>query len=204
MARGSQLRGEGRHLGRTTSAGRSTTPGFLDTLLVYRAVWVARRHPSGGHRRDRPQLSCQSACQQRSPRPRSGGYLGWGVQESNLRPLACRPATLGPPVESETHRATQGRSWSAPSTGSAGPTSRTSFRAPLLVPGHMRSAFACNQRISIQASAGDVRHVSGWVGAIVDCRLDASLELRITTTLVAHHRVGQRTAAGSPHPRRRC
>ena len=34
------------------------------------------------------------SCQRRSPRARSGGYVGWGVQESNLRPLACRASAL--------------------------------------------------------------------------------------------------------------
>ncbi len=58
-------------------------------------------------RRDGPQLSCQSSCQRRSPRARTGGYVGWGVQESNLAwtistsangchciPLTCGNATL--------------------------------------------------------------------------------------------------------------
>jgi hypothetical protein len=38
--------------------------------------------------------SCRSSCQRRSPRLRTGGYVRWGVQESNLRPLACRASAL--------------------------------------------------------------------------------------------------------------
>jgi hypothetical protein len=65
--------------------GRTGAPGRPD------AAPVPARHrlaPPGRRRRDRPQPSCQSSCQRRSPRLRPGGYVGWGVQESNLpRPV---------------------------------------------------------------------------------------------------------------------
>ena len=66
--------------------GRPRAPGRPD------AAPVPARHrlaPPRRRRRDRPQLSCQSSCQRRSPRARTGGYVGWGVQESNLpKPVA--------------------------------------------------------------------------------------------------------------------
>ncbi len=53
-----------------------------------------RRHGLAHHR-----VGCQSS----SPRAETGGYGRWGVEDSNLCPLACRPATCGPEPSPTVH-----------------------------------------------------------------------------------------------------
>jgi fermentation-respiration switch protein FrsA (DUF1100 family) len=79
--------------------GAGPAPATAPLMLGHQDLWLLRSPTSGIRCGRTPQMpsserSCRPHVRRRRPRRDAGGDVGWGVQESNLRPLACRASAL--------------------------------------------------------------------------------------------------------------
>jgi hypothetical protein len=90
---------------------------------------------------------CRSSCQRRSPRTVPGGYVGWGVQESNLLPLACRARPGRPAASRDIAETVSDWAKRHPNVQGRPPTSKpVSCRTPCQLPARIASPSTCSDR----------------------------------------------------------